>query len=74
MTGDREFAKPVPLFAGLNAEALTAVRDSAGSRSVSAGATFFREGERAAAFSVLDAGSIKLTQLTPEGHQVVLRA
>ena len=34
---------------------------------------FFNEGDIAAAFYVLDKGSVKLTQLTPEGHQVVLR-
>lgn len=40
---------------------------------VDAGATFFREGDPASSFFVLDSGSVKLTQLTPEGHQVVLR-
>ena len=34
---------------------------------------YFREGEPAHTFFVLDTGSVKLTQLTPEGHQVVLR-
>lgn len=34
---------------------------------------FFREGDPADSFFVLHSGSVKLTQLTPEGHQVVLR-
>ena len=67
------FAKPVALFSALEAGALTEIRSVARVRSVEAGSVFFREGDPAAAFFVLHAGSVKLTQLTPEGHQVVLR-
>jgi CRP-like cAMP-binding protein len=73
VTDDAEFSKPVALFAGLDAAALRQVRAAARATSIEAGATFFREGEPASAFFVLDAGSVKLTQTTPEGHQVVLR-
>ena len=66
------FAKPVALFADLPSTALVEVRAAASQRSIAAGASFFREGDLADAFFVLEAGSVKLTQLTPEGHQVVL--
>ena len=64
---------PVPLFAGLEREALDDIRTAARPRAVEAGSVFFREGEPAAAFFVLQAGSVKLGQVSPEGHQVVLR-
>lgn len=67
------FAKAIPLFAALDAAALAEVRAAAQMKRVTAGATFFREGDPASSFFVLDSGSVKLTQLTPEGHQVVLR-
>ena len=37
-----------------------------------AGTFFFSEGDHAERFLVLTSGRVKLTQLTPEGHQVVL--
>lgn len=73
MTNDAVFAKPVALFAGLDSGPLNEVRAAARTRRVEAGATFFRESEPAVAFFVLDTGSVKFTQLAPEGHQVVLR-
>ena len=70
---DRAFAKPVALFASLEPAVLRDVRAAARTRTVEAGAAVFREGDAAVAFFVLETGSIKLTQLTPEGHQVVVR-
>ncbi|HET9193865.1 MAG TPA: Crp/Fnr family transcriptional regulator [Vicinamibacterales bacterium] len=67
------FAKAIPLFTALDAAALDEVKAAAQMKRVDAGASFFREGDPASSFFVLDAGSVKLTQLTPEGHQVVLR-
>jgi CRP-like cAMP-binding protein len=63
----------VPLFQGLAADVLTRVRDQAHARVVGAGEPFFVEGDKAEEFFVLTSGRVKLTQLTPEGHQVVLR-
>lgn len=63
----------VPLFQGLGADVLARVRDQAHSKAVGAGESFFNEGDDAEAFFVLTSGRVKLTQLTPEGHQVVLR-
>ena len=64
--------KPVALFAALAPAALAEVRASARVKALEAGASYFREGDPAHSFFVLDTGSVKLTQLTPEGHQVVL--
>jgi hemerythrin-like domain-containing protein len=63
------FAKANPLFAALDAAALDEIRTAAEMQRVDAGAMFFREGDPASSFFVLDSGSVKLTQLTPEGHQ-----
>ena len=68
-----ELIVPVPLFASLDAGALQAVSEAARVREAEAGAAFFREGDLAESFFVVQTGSVKLTQLTAEGHQVVLR-
>jgi CRP-like cAMP-binding protein len=70
---DLRFPKPVALFADLQPEVLAEVRDAARPRHVDAAGTFFVEGDPAASFFVLVNGSVKMTQVTPEGHQVVLR-
>lgn len=67
------FPKPVALFAALDARALSEIRAAARLRTAEAGSVFFREEDAAEAFFVLNTGSVKLAQLTPEGHQVVLR-
>ena len=63
----------VPLFKGLPGDALSRIVSLARTAEMAAGACFFNEGEAADAFFVLTGGRVKLTQLTPEGHQVVLR-
>lgn len=63
----------VPLFEGLTPDLLARVVGLARSQPVEAGEFFFHEGDRAEEFFVLTSGRVKLTQLTPEGHQVVLR-
>src|SRR5512139_369847 len=63
----------VPLFASIDAGALKSIADAAVVRQAAAGTAFFREGDPASAFFVVQTGTVKLTQLTPEGHQVVLR-
>jgi CRP-like cAMP-binding protein len=73
VTDDLRFPKPVALFADLNPEVLAEVRGAARPRQVDAAGTFFVEGDPAASFFVLVSGSVKLAQVTPEGHQVVLR-
>ena len=63
----------VPLFEGLPADALARIIRLAHPRQLEIGAFFFSEGDKAESFFVLSSGRVKLTQLTPEGHQVVLR-
>jgi CRP-like cAMP-binding protein len=63
----------VPLFQGLAADVMARIRDRARVQEIGAGELFFNEGDAADAFFVLTSGRVKLTQLTPEGHQVVLR-
>lgn len=63
----------VALMSHLEENALREVSDSAHSRDVAAGTTFFSEGDEARSFFVIRTGTVKLTQLSPEGHQVVLR-
>lgn len=68
-----ELLKGVPMFVSLPVEALRDVADAARMRDAEAGETFFREGDEANAFFVVQTGTVKLTQVTPEGHQVVFR-
>ena len=63
----------VPLFHGVDATALARIRRLAHSKTIEAGDHFFSEGEEADGFFVLIRGRVKVTQLTPEGHQVLLR-
>jgi CRP/FNR family transcriptional regulator, nitrogen oxide reductase regulator len=73
MAARAELLKQVPVFAGLDDTALQRVAEAAVSRIVAAGFVFFDEGDEARAFFVVQSGTIKLTQLAPEGHRVVLR-
>jgi CRP-like cAMP-binding protein len=63
----------VPLFKGLHGEVLLRIVDRSYPSQKTAGEFFFNEGEPAEEFFVLTGGRVKLTQVTPEGHQVVLR-
>lgn len=62
----------VPLFAGLQPAELTAIRANATRRSVATGSFFFQQGEPAHNCYVLLSGRVRVTQLTPEGNQVIL--
>lgn len=63
----------VPLFRGLDEPALVEVAEHARSVRAAGGRTFFREGEPARLFFVLARGRVKFTQISPEGHEVILR-
>jgi CRP-like cAMP-binding protein len=73
MSTRSDLLKPVALFASLDAAALRNVSEAARLTQMGVGAAFFREGDPAESLFVVQAGSVKVTQLTPEGHQVVLR-
>ena len=68
-----ELLSRVPLFTSLSDEAVNVVAERARIHEAAAGETFFREGDPAGSFFVTRGGSVKLTQLSPEGHKVVLR-
>jgi CRP/FNR family transcriptional regulator, nitrogen oxide reductase regulator len=68
-----EYLEKNELFKGLDRAALLDVARAGRRRSVRAGGYFFRQGDHAVAQYVLLEGSVKLTQITPEGHQVLLR-
>jgi CRP-like cAMP-binding protein len=63
----------VPLFGGHSAAELDAVVSAAHHVTRDHGGHFFEQGGDADAFYVLTEGRLKITQITPEGHQVVLR-
>lgn len=61
------------LFEGLDAAALADVAAAAMPRALDEGEAFFRQGEPAERFFVLASGRVRLTQVTPDGQQVVVR-
>ncbi len=61
----------VALFTGLDATGLTDVLSNARLRHVAAGGFYFHENDPATHLYVLTEGRLKITQLTPEGHQVI---
>ena len=63
----------VPLFEGLPLDSLAHIVSLSFPKEANAGGFFFNEGDQADEFLVLVAGHVKLTQLTPDGQQVVLR-
>ena len=67
----RQLAK-VPLFRDVAIDVLRPIIALARLKRVRVAEFFFNEGDEATEFFVLTGGRVKLTQLTPEGHQVVL--
>ena len=63
----------VPLFRGLDAAALEVVARDARLVKAASGRSFFREGEPAQFFYVVRTGGVKFTQISAEGHEVILR-
>lgn len=62
-----------PLFKELDHTALRAAHHVAWRRTVERHTFFFHQGEEARIFYVLLEGRARLSQLTPEGHQVIIR-
>ena len=63
----------VPLLQGLDEDGLVAVADRAVLVCAAAGRAVFRAGEPAELFYVLVAGRVKVTDVSAEGHEVILR-
>jgi CRP-like cAMP-binding protein len=70
---DTQLLQQSALFQGLAAAEIAAVIQAARRRRVQPEAVFFRQGDPALMLYVLTAGRVKLTQVTPEGHQLLLR-
>lgn len=68
-----EDIKQLKLFQELGLSDLETIVRAAHHRRVKKGLFFFHQGDAATAFYVLTHGQARLTQLTPEGHQVLVR-
>lgn len=63
----------VPLFQGLTEEALDRAVELARRDKRAKGETLFGQGDAADAFYLILAGRLKVSQMTPEGQQVIIR-
>ena len=70
---DRTLIRDLPLFERMDDAGLDAVLSQAASQRYGAGATVFEQGDTADKFFVLLSGRLRVTQVTPQGHQVVVR-
>jgi CRP/FNR family transcriptional regulator, nitrogen oxide reductase regulator len=67
-----ELGSASPFFRGLTAAELEAALQMAQRRRLPRGSYFFHQGEPATTFYIVVEGRVRLTQLSPEGHQVIL--
>lgn len=63
----------IPLFTGLATDEIEALLDASQCRHIETGERYFLQGEPATAFYVLVHGRVRLTQITPDGRQIILR-
>lgn len=63
----------IPLFSGISTAALEKISAAAKKRRLEEGGFFFHQGDPADLIYVLAEGRVKLTQLNPDGQQVLLR-
>lgn len=70
---DRARLAAMPLFAGVEGTALDEILAAARTARWAREATVFAQGEEAHAFFVLIEGRLRVTRLTPDGQQVVVR-
>ncbi len=61
------------IFRGIDEETMAAIYQAAYRRRIRAHEYFFHQDEEATAFYVVLEGRARLVQLTPEGHQVIIR-
>lgn len=74
VTGDEiALLQNAPLFGGMEQEALEAALRAAYRRRVRSGEYFFFQDDPATTFYIVQEGRARLSQLTPEGHQVIIR-
>lgn len=65
--------REVPLFAGLHKEQLESILENARCYQIPARDRLFLQGEPATKFHVLLEGQVRITQVTPDGQQVLIR-
>lgn len=70
---DRSVVRTVPLFERMTDAELDDVLGQASSRRYAAGTAVFEQGQPAEHFFVLLHGRLRVTQVTPEGQQMVIR-
>jgi CRP-like cAMP-binding protein len=70
---DAAYLRTAELFHDLDPPVLAAIAVAARRRKVRAGAYLFRQDDAANVLYVLARGSVKLTQINPDGEQIVLR-
>ncbi len=72
-TLDMQLLQQATLFQGMNPDDLVAAVQTAHLRRVDRGGFFFHQGEPATHVFLLGQGQAKIIQVSPEGHQVILR-
>lgn len=70
---DRSRLASLPAFEGLTGDELQDLLHRARMQKLEKGAALFEQGDEADRFFVLADGRLKVTQVTPDGHQVVVR-
>jgi CRP-like cAMP-binding protein len=70
---DRSRLATLSAFAGLSADEVRELLQRARVQRLEKGAALFEQGDEANRFFVLADGHLKVTQVTPDGHQVVVR-
>lgn len=70
---DRSLIKSLPLFANMADEALDRLLLRAAMRRLPIGEAVFEQGQKATHFFLLLHGRLKVTQVTPEGSQIIVR-
>lgn len=65
--------KSILLFTGLDNQQLAQVLHTGNQRNIAAGTYLYMQGDAAQTFFLLVQGRVKLSQVTLEGHQVILR-
>ena len=71
--GDRQILRSCGLFQGLASEHLEPILERATVRDIRRKEVLFRQGDAVAGLFVLVSGRVKLSQLSPEGDEVILR-
>nr|WP_248308125.1 Crp/Fnr family transcriptional regulator [Bosea sp. AS-1] len=70
---DRSVLRSIPLFAAMNDAQLDRMTAQASTRRIPQGEAVFEQGDQAQAFYLLLHGRLKVTQVTRDGQQIIVR-